>query len=112
MKTLNVLDVPEDCAALHLPVRGLYADLDVGAGSVSMPDEFLAEDPLQQAKVLQDWVRALEVERRRALAKAFRRMSAPMKAVPVDERISAFRDSCALSGIDFPPDLAVMLQYE
>ena len=112
MKTLNLSQPAEDCTPLYLPVRGLYADYDAGCGSISLPDEFNGIEAIAQAEVLQDWLRALELERRHVLVKAFRDMSEQSKCLSIGERIAAFRKTCAQSGIEFPPDLAVLLQYD
>jgi len=112
MKTLKLLDVAEDSGPFHMPVRGLFADLDVGAGSVCLPDEFTKIAPSLQAEVLQDWMRDLEQLRRRALLQIYRDMAAHWQGIPVTERIAAFRSTCEQAGLDLPVDFAVMLQHE
>lgn len=65
----------------HLPVLALYADLEVGSGSVCLPDDFHALAPAIQAGVLDDWLRLLS-EARRALCTPDReaRQDAPLSA--------------------------------
>ena len=112
MKTLRLLQTAEDSGPLHLPLQGLYADLDMGRGSVRMGDEFAAIPPSLQAEVLQDWMQALEQLRRRALTQIYRDMSSRCKDLPAAERVAAFRRSCEEAGLEVPPDLSILLQTE
>ena len=112
MKTLPLLHSAEDSGPFHLPVQGLYADLDLGLGSVRLTDEFSAIPPSLQAEVLQDWMHALEQLRRRALTQIYRDMSARCKGLTAAERVAAFRSSCEQAGLELPPDLSVMLRLE
>ena len=112
MKTLRLLRSAEDSGPLHLPLQGLYADLDMGRGSVRMTDEFTAIAPSLQAEVLQDWMQELEQLRRRALVQIYRDMSARCNDLPAAERVAAFRTSCEQAGLEVPPDLSVMLRLE
>jgi hypothetical protein len=112
MKALRLIGPAEDGGPLHLPVHGLYADLDVGAGSVSLPDEFSEVPASLQAEVLQDWMQALEQVRRRALVQIYRDMSIHKRDLAASERVAVFCSSCEQAGLEVPPDLAVMLQHE
>jgi hypothetical protein len=112
MKTLQMAGPVEDLSPLHLPVRALFGDLDVGSGSVSLPDEFTKIPPSLQAEMLQDWIHGLEQARRRALVQIYRDMSMHWQGLPAAERVAAFRSTCAQAGLELPPDLAIMLQHE
>ena len=112
MKTLKLFEPAEDSSPLHLPVRGLFADLDVGSGSVSLSDDFSKIPPSLQAEVLQDWIHGLEQVRRRALVQIYRDMSVHWQGLPASERVAAFRSTCAQAGLELPPDLVIMLQHE
>lgn len=104
----SVLDSQEDAnGAFHLPVLGLYADLELAQGSVSLPDEFLALRASAQAVVLQDWQRALEVARRRALMTMFADLSASLPGQSLSARWRRLRQECALLGLECPADLPV-----
>ena len=110
MSTLALLDDAAAPEAFHMPIYGLYADLDVGEGSVALPDEFLQSSGLLQVEILQDWQRALEQCRRRALVQLFREVSATMEELPITEKLSRFRKTCSELGLECPGDLTVMLQ--
>ncbi|HSI60294.1 MAG TPA: hypothetical protein VLA16_22235 [Ideonella sp.] len=43
----------------HLPMLGLYADLELGSGAVQLPDEFMQADPEIRRRILDDWLRGL-----------------------------------------------------
>jgi hypothetical protein len=102
------LDDQEDASgAFHLPVLGLYADLELAQGSVSLPDEFLALDAATQAAILQDWQRALEAVRRRALMKMFADLSARMPGQTLSARWRKLQEECARVGVDCPAELLV-----
>jgi hypothetical protein len=103
-----VLDDQEDAnGAFHLPVFGLYADLELAQGSVSLPDEFLGLGAAAQAAILQDWQRALEVARRRALMNMFADVSASMPGQALPARWRRLREECARIGVDCPAELPV-----
>lgn len=103
-----VLDDQEDAnGAFHLPVFGLYADVETGQGSVSLPDDFLALEASVQAAILQDWQRALEAARRRALMKMFADISATMPGQPLPARWLRLREECSRLGVDCPAELPV-----
>lgn len=54
--------------SFHLPVLGLYADMEAGCGSVCLPDAFQAIPAALQAGILDDWLRALSEVRNRLAA--------------------------------------------
>jgi len=56
----------DDEPSLQLPMLGLFADLELGAGSVALPDEFEASDPSRRLAILRDWSRDLQRARARA----------------------------------------------
>ena len=49
--------------SFHLPMLGLYADLEAGEGSVSLPDSFLAADPALRWRMLSGWLQGLNQAR-------------------------------------------------
>ena len=99
-----------DNASLHLPMPGLFADIDAGSGSVALTDEFLDAPPGVRAEVLQQWLRALTLQRNSALVDMFREFAAPLRDLTIVEQIERFRHLCARRGLDCPSDFAVFLQ--
>jgi len=103
-----VLDDQEDASgAFHLPVFGLYADVEMGQGSVCLPDDFLGLEAAMQAAILQDWQRALEAARRRALMKMFADVSATMPGESLQVRWHRMRQECTRLGVECPAELPV-----
>src|SRR5678816_3992965 len=45
-----------DGAPLHLPMPGLFADIESGSGAVALTDEFLDAPPAIRVDVLQHWI--------------------------------------------------------
>ncbi len=52
-------DEDVDSAEFQLPLLGLYADLELGRGSVSLPDEFTQAPASVQLALIDDWQRGL-----------------------------------------------------
>ncbi|GIX25393.1 MULTISPECIES: hypothetical protein [Caldimonas] len=106
----SMLDDQEDaCGAFHLPVQGLFADLERAQGSVSLDDEFLSMPPEAQAAILQDWQRALEATRRRALIRMFAEISDRLPQAPISVRWQRLRERCERLGLECPAELPVLL---
>jgi len=92
-----------DDATLQLPLLGLYADLELGVGSVSLPDEFEAIDPARRLAILRDWTRGLERARARALRDWFDALARSAPALSPAAQRARFEQACAEWGIE-PPD--------
>lgn len=99
-----------DNTPLHLPMPGLFADIDIGSGCVALTDEFLEAAPEIRAEVLQQWVRALSAQRDSALVDMFREFAAPLSGLTIIEQIERFRQVCVRRGLDCPPEFPVLLQ--
>jgi len=99
-----------DSAPLHLPMPGLFADVEAGSGAVALTDEFLEAAPRLRLEVLQQWVKALNVQKERALVDMFREYAAPLRALTIVEQIERFRVACQRRGVDCPPEFPVLLQ--
>ena len=56
-----------DPAAFPLPIGGLFADRELGIGTVSLSDDFFAAAGAVQMRIISDWHGSLERLRRRAL---------------------------------------------
>ena len=93
-----------------LPVHGLFADLDAGLGCIGLPAEFAQAPGAIQLKVIGDWQRALETQRRRAIVALFRELSAAAADAPLPDRLERFRETCLTLGIDCPADMGLLLQ--
>jgi len=97
-------------SSFHLPMPGLYADLDVGSGSVAMTEEFLEAPPAIRIAVVQQWARAFGALKDSAIVDMFREFAAPLYGLTIVEQIDRFRRHCSNEGFSCPTDFAVLLQ--
>lgn len=94
----------------QLPMTGLYADLEVGAGSLRLPEDFLEQSALAQLKVLGDWQRALTRYRRSALRQLARELASGAPELRTPERGRLLRTTCESLRIDLPSDFASLVE--
>jgi len=103
-------DEERESAEFQLPLLGLYADLELGCGSVHLPDEFNACSSALRIEVINDWLRGLEECRQRALVQLYQQLAVGRDELSPPERLLRFRATCVSLGIDVPADFAVQLQ--
>ncbi len=94
----------------HIPIPGLFVDMDARSGCVALTEEFLQADPDARYGVLQQWLRALSAHRDAALVEMFRDFAAPLTGLTIVEQIDRFRHRCSSEGFSCPSDFAVLLQ--
>jgi acyl-CoA reductase-like NAD-dependent aldehyde dehydrogenase len=99
-----------DSEAFQMPVPGLFADVDDGAASVALPDEFLDLPGETRARILQQWGRAISAHENAALVEMFHEFAAPLSGISIVEQIDRFRNHCGHLKIACPAKLAVLLQ--
>ena len=99
-----------DTTPLHMPMPGLFADIDAGSGAVALTDEFLEAPPGLRVEVLQHWLKGLNRQREAALVDMFREFSAPLGGLTIVGQIERFRQLCARLGLDCPAEFPVLLQ--
>jgi hypothetical protein len=104
------LDVEPRSEALHLPVSGLFADLDLGYGAVALTDELASLPAGLRLRILRDWSSALKSEADRALVEMFHASSATDGSCSIVQQVERFKRSCKADGIHCPSDFAVLLQ--
>lgn len=99
-----------DNTPLHMPMPGLFADIEAGSGAVALTGEFLEAPPGLRVEVLQHWLKALDRHRESALVDMFRDFSAPLHGLTIVEQIDRFRQLCGRLGLDCPSEFPVLLQ--
>jgi hypothetical protein len=99
-----------DSETFQLPMPGLFADVDDGAGSVALPDEFLGLPSETRARILQQWTGAMSAYQDAALVEMFHEFVIPLRGVSIVQQIERFRQHCAHLKIACPAKLAVLLQ--
>lgn len=94
----------------HIPMPGLFVDMDARSACVALTDEFLQAEPDARYSVLQQWLRALNAHKDAALVEMFREYARSLQGLTIVAQIESFRQHCSRNGISCPSDLAVLLQ--
>lgn len=92
----------------QLPMPGLYADLELGAASLRLDDEFLGRPGLVQLKVLGDWQRAIARYRRAALQQFALELSRGSPEMDDAARLALLRTTCESLRIELPSDFGAL----
>jgi hypothetical protein len=94
--------VGDDGSHFHLPIPGLYGDLEAKAASVALPDEFLRAAADVRAEILQQWLLELSLYRNLAILDMFEEFARSRSGMSALEQTRAFREHCCQQGIDCP----------
>jgi hypothetical protein len=86
----------------QLPVPGLFADLELGRGSVHLPDEFLQSTSLVKLQIVRDWQRSLGHVRREAIRQFADELSRGRPEMDVAQRQALVRSTFASLCIELP----------
>lgn len=86
----------------QLPVSGLFADLELGRGSVQLPDDFQRSASLAKLLVLRDWQRSIAHYRHEALSQFELELSRGQADMGHTERLKLLRSTCEALHIDLP----------
>jgi hypothetical protein len=92
----------------QLPLQGLFADMEMGRGSVQLPEEFRHSASLVQLQILRDWQRSLKRYRHEALCRFEQELSCGQPALAAHERIDLLRSTCATLRIDLPSEFGTV----
>jgi len=87
---------------LQLPMPGLYADLELGAASMHLPDDFHNQPALVQLKLLAEWQRALARYRHGALQQFALELTRGAGGMGEAERLALLRTTCESLRIELP----------
>lgn len=86
----------------QLPMSGLYADLELGRGSVRLTDEFLGCSSLVKLELLRDWQRSLARYRHEAMTEFAEELTGGTAGLAASERLELFRSTCRTLRLDVP----------
>ena len=86
----------------QLPLLGLFADLELGRGSVLLGDDFLHCSSLTKLQLLRDWQRALAAYRDLAMKQFALELTGGSPELAADERVALFRSTCENLRIEVP----------
>ena len=91
-----------DANEFQLPLPGLFADLELGRGSVRLNDDYLQSPSLVKLQLLRDWQACLARYREQALGQFARELTADIPKPQGGERTALVRSSCEALRIDLP----------
>ena len=86
----------------QLPVPGLFADLELGRGSVLLSDEFLHCPSLVKLQLLRDWQRSLARYRNDAMTQFAHELTGGSPGLAPGERLALLRSTCENLRIEVP----------
>ena len=91
-----------DAHEFQLPLPGLFADLELGRGSVRLNDDYQHSSSLVKLQLLRDWQGSLARYREQALNQFARELTADLPQLPGGERVALVRATCEALRIDMP----------
>lgn len=91
-----------DADEFQLPLHGLYADLEMGRGSVALPDDYQTSPSLVKLQLLRDWQRSLVRYRQEAMKQFADELTGGGDDLPVDDRLALVRSTCETLRIELP----------
>jgi hypothetical protein len=86
----------------QLPLPGLFADLELGRGSVLLSDDFLHCSSLVKLQLLRDWQRSLARYRHEAMTQFAHELTGGCPGLAASERMALFRSTCENLRIEVP----------
>ena len=86
----------------QLPLPGLFADLELGRGSVLLGDDFLQCSSLAKLQLLRDWQKALAGYRHQAMKQFAHELTGGSPGMASDDRMALIRSTCESLHIDMP----------
>ena len=93
-----------DFVEFQLPLLGLYGDLEIGRGSVSLPDDFGQCPAMIQLGLLRDWHKGLLAYRAAALSLLAREVAQNQPGLSAAEMRNRVRAACEALGIEPPSE--------
>jgi len=92
----------------QLPLHGLFADLELGRGSIRLDKEFHDCPSLVKLQLLRDWQRSLAQYRHEAMTQFARELTGNAPDLEPDQRLALLRSTCATLHIDVPSGFDVL----
>jgi hypothetical protein len=86
----------------QLPLPGLFADLELGRGSMLLGDDFLQCSSLVKLQVLRDWQKSLASYRHQAMQQFAQELTGGSPGLAADERMALIRSTCESLRIEVP----------
>ena len=93
----------------QMPLPGLFADLELGRGSVLLCDDFQHSPSLVKLQLLRDWQRSLARYRQEAMTQFARELTGSAPGVPSGERLALVKSTCEALRIDLPTGFGALI---
>jgi hypothetical protein len=91
-----------DADEFQMPLPGLYADLELGRGSLRLEQDFLDCPSLVKLELIRDWQRSLARYRQDALTQFAAELTGGAAGLEANERLDLFRSTCRTLRLDVP----------
>ena len=92
----------------QLPLHGLFADLELGRGSIRLGKDFHDCSSLVKLQLLRDWQRSLAQYRHDAMTQFAKELTGHAPDLEPEQRLALFRSTCATLHIDVPSGFDVL----
>jgi hypothetical protein len=86
----------------QLPLPGLFADLELGRGSVLLSDDYRQCPSLVKLQLLRDWQRSLAHYRHEAMTQFAHELTGGLPGLAPSERMALLRSTCENLRIEVP----------
>ena len=86
----------------QLPLHGLFADLELGRGSIRLGKDFHDCTSLVKLQLLRDWQRSLARYRQEAMTQFARELTGGAPSLPNHERLALVKSTCEALRIELP----------
>jgi len=92
----------------QLPMSGLFADMELGRGSMQLPDEFQHSTSLVKLQIIRDWQRSLARLRHESIQQFVHELCSGRPQMSSSERSALLRSTCESLRIELPADLVAV----
>jgi hypothetical protein len=92
----------------QLPMNGLFADMELGRGSMRLADDFQQCGSLVKLQIIRDWQRSLARLRHAAMQQFAQELCSGQPQMEPGERQALIRSTCESLRIELPADFAVV----
>lgn len=96
--------------SFQLPMPGLFADVDSGAATLGMTDDFYDIPAGTRVRIVEQWIREFGVLKDAAIVEMFRAGAGDRRGTTIVQQIDEFRKECRREELRCPVDLPVLLQ--
>lgn len=86
----------------QMPLPGLFADLELGRGSLLLSDDYQRSPSLVKLQLLRDWQRSLARYRQEAMTQFAGELTGGAPGLAASERLALVKSTCEALRIEMP----------